>query len=497
MKIFSKRYLFGLVLLALVGAAPVYADLLDGPIAGLSNILHRFNAWSGHQAFGGKPWFDIRSGTHGCAPAIGDGIQDDTAAIQCAINYVGNTYGAGIVFFPPGTYCTFSGVSVSGFPLGDIWLLGSGVRGSVLDACGNNATPLTVGNQFGRTEELAVYGYGMHANDVVANITAPAVLMTVGASYWELKHMLVQGGSFPLSVQCNGCRINQVTAQYGYGDGSGTRAANAYIVGSGQYWFQDSLDQVLPCQSGLCTAPTNPSFPTTVSSWTASHVYTSGTVITVTCGGRSFFAQITVNGTSAGSQPTCKPYLKLVTDGSTSWYLQAPDPSYAMQVDSGSNEVVVDSTDMTGFFSGCFATTNTLSTSGPQNIWLHSLTPGGCYLQGYQINSGSHIKIEGGDFQGCIIPGCSGVFVNNGASGFVTISGVHFHNGLAFGVLTGTGVSGLIMTGNTFESITAGVAFGSSNDFNSGIANYCGSPHSGSPGANGYFPSTTSGNPGC
>jgi len=463
-------------------------------------LLGSNNSWTAEQYFGGKPWFDVKAVAHGCLGAKGDGVTDDTTAIQCVINYVGTTYTAGIVFVPPGDYCTFTGVSVTGFGAGDIWLLGSAVRGSVLDACGHNTTVLTVNQQFGRTEELAVYGYGLKPTDVVANVTAPAILMNTGASYWELKHMLVQGGGFPLEVLCAGCRINQVTAQYAYGDSSGLRAANAYLINSGQYWFQDSFDQVLPCESGLCTAPVNPTFPTTVSAWAATHAYTSGTVITVNCGaGKSFFAQITVNGTSAGAQPTCKPYLNLVTDGSTSWYLTAANPSYAIQIDTGNNEVIIDSTDVTGFFSACVGVTNTFAGVAPVDIRFHSLTPGGCYLQGYLISAGVNITIEGGDFQGCILSGCAGVYVNNGASGFVKIEHVDFHNGGSYSILTGANVSGANITNNNLSvGSTASMAFGATNDFNYFSGNFCSTPtYTGSAGANSFAPHTTGGNPNC
>lgn len=459
-----------------------------------STILSANNSYTGDQYFGsGRPWCDVRA--HG---AVGNGTTDDTAAIQACITILATSFGSGIVFFPPGNYCTFTGITITGLATGDMWLLGSGVRNSSISACGHNITVLTVNEQFGRTEQLAVYGYGMQATDVVANISAPAIFMGPFASYWELKHMLIQGGSFPLDVQCNGCRINQVTAQYAYGDGSNLRAANAYIYNSGQYWFQTSLDQILPCQSGLCTSPTNPTFPTTVSSWASAHSYTSGTVVLITCGSRNFYMQASVSGTSGGSQPACKPYLNLMTDNTVTWYLVSPAPLYAMQIDDLANEVIVDSVDMTGFFSACAAMTATHSQAGPQNVRFHSVTPGGCYQQGYLINAGAHFKIEGGDVQGCIQSGCSGVLVNNGSGSTAIISGVDFHAGGSFSVSTGTGVTILNMIGNQFSiGGTAAVAFGASNDFISGIGNFCASAHSGSAGANGYFPSTTSGNPGC
>src|SRR5207245_10416178 len=70
--------------------------------------------------------------------ASGDGVQDDTLAIQQAIDAVGKS-GGGTVFFPPGTYRTDLVTSGVGTPLGGGtgWALGirhcntrlQGVRG--------------------------------------------------------------------------------------------------------------------------------------------------------------------------------------------------------------------------------------------------------------------------------------------------------------------------------------------------------------------------------
>lgn len=49
---------------------------------------------------------NVKTPPGGLTPAVGDGTQDDTAAIQAAINYVHEGLGRGIIFFPPGQYLT-------------------------------------------------------------------------------------------------------------------------------------------------------------------------------------------------------------------------------------------------------------------------------------------------------------------------------------------------------------------------------------------------------
>jgi hypothetical protein len=47
---------------------------------------------------------DVTTAENGCFAAVGDGVADDTAAIQSHIDYMAATYGGGIVGFPPRKY---------------------------------------------------------------------------------------------------------------------------------------------------------------------------------------------------------------------------------------------------------------------------------------------------------------------------------------------------------------------------------------------------------
>src|SRR5438128_2610946 len=86
----------------------------------------------------GPMWFNVKSAKYG---AKGDGVTDDTAAIQAAINDAqsvtgGVMTGAGaIVFFPVGTYLCRSGLTISSY----ITLQGAPQEGSVINI--NMITP--------------------------------------------------------------------------------------------------------------------------------------------------------------------------------------------------------------------------------------------------------------------------------------------------------------------------------------------------------------------
>jgi hypothetical protein len=68
------------------------------------------NSWLADNYFGsGVPWVDVKSGSHGCAAAAGNGTIDDTAAIQCQLNWMNTNLGGGVVFFPHGNFIVSGG----------------------------------------------------------------------------------------------------------------------------------------------------------------------------------------------------------------------------------------------------------------------------------------------------------------------------------------------------------------------------------------------------
>jgi hypothetical protein len=88
-----------------------------GTIAAPAAPLGPTIVWPGDQYFGsGMPWIDVRAGTNGCAAATGNGSTDDTAAIQCQLNYLHNTgvggNTGGQLYVPCGTYKVASTLTV-------------------------------------------------------------------------------------------------------------------------------------------------------------------------------------------------------------------------------------------------------------------------------------------------------------------------------------------------------------------------------------------------
>lgn len=90
---------------------------------------------------GPRPWADVRA--HG---AVGDGVTNDTAAIQAAINAVASP--GGIVFFPPGTYLA---TALTYPTLKAISLVGAGAQASIIQRSGA-ATLVTLAHSYDRSE---------------------------------------------------------------------------------------------------------------------------------------------------------------------------------------------------------------------------------------------------------------------------------------------------------------------------------------------------------
>lgn len=122
----------------------------------------------------GRPWVDVRSGTNGCAAAAGNGSTDDTAAIQCQINYLNTNFGGGIVNVPLGTYL----VSGGGITIkGGVQVIGAGAADTVIEAL-TDSTVVTFDastcNKYAALNNIFITGY--------QNVAATQSTVTIGAN---------------------------------------------------------------------------------------------------------------------------------------------------------------------------------------------------------------------------------------------------------------------------------------------------------------------------
>jgi hypothetical protein len=141
------RQLFIIVLLALVPArafAQTVNDEFVGPLAS---------------------WQSVKSTVGSCTAAVGDGVADDTAALQCYLNAVANdTISTDILYFPAGTYKINSGLTFNATtPLS---MIGADPATTTIKWGGGAAAMLTFpsGIYFGEFARITYDGSGAATN---------------------------------------------------------------------------------------------------------------------------------------------------------------------------------------------------------------------------------------------------------------------------------------------------------------------------------------------
>lgn len=193
-----------------------------GPVnLSATTVVSGTSFFGGSARFGGQPWFDVKAGVHGCAPAAGDAATDDTGAIQCVLNYVSSTTNGGLVFFPPGTYRITSTLTVG--PVTN--LIGSGINITLLHSQALDINTLHFTGSYSGLSNMFVTG------STSAAATQPIVLIDANLVQNTFRDCNIWGGKWAVQVKAvdflfDNCFI------FGFGSTGG----NAYING-GAGWF--------------------------------------------------------------------------------------------------------------------------------------------------------------------------------------------------------------------------------------------------------------------
>jgi Pectate lyase superfamily protein len=101
---------------SILGPNTVLGSIAGGKPIALSQVQQAAMSNAVDNHFGsGTPWIDVKSGANGCAAAVGNNSTDDTAAIQCQLNFINAHLGGGVLYFPHGNYLVSSpGLLVKG-----------------------------------------------------------------------------------------------------------------------------------------------------------------------------------------------------------------------------------------------------------------------------------------------------------------------------------------------------------------------------------------------
>jgi len=418
----------------------------SGPFCNILAGLSTPNTYTADNLFGsGRPWVDIRA----LGATCDNGVTDNGAIVQAAVNRLVANYGSGIVFVPPcaGVYCMSTPVTISA-PSVTVQGASGGIQGlSILASCGVDITPLTMGGAASQIINLTVFGGGIF-NPNAFGSTHPAISLTSGCVGCHLQHLYVVGGSSCLDLGAADALVVDVYAQFCYG------TAIAYVH-AGMWFIRDKFDQVWPV--AVPASGTNVNTP-----WAASTVYAAGAVVST----QGYLIQAVTGGTSGTAVPTLAAYTHNFSDGTVTWTLAAPFTYYAIQLDTNGAEVSATQVDMSCACTAGFAMTNTLSGAPPSIIKLSQFTVGTATAANILLNAGSQVSISDGSIGSCILPGCAGINTAGAFGGDLSISGNEIfanQNGIVLSTGVNTNIISNRISGSSFAAVNVSSNIGSFN----------------------------------
>jgi hypothetical protein len=444
------------------------------------------NKWSADQFFGSvRPWCDVRA--HG---AVGNGSTDDSAAFASCIKVLAST--GGIIFVPPGVYCVFSGVALTG-TAGSILLRGAGQDATVINVCGHNVVAVKVDGSGDILSDMAINGYNS------PSAVGQAVWFTQNCVNCTGERLFINFGHYSLEADAPDVELHAVQAGYAYG------AANVYIR-AGIWIYNGKFDQGWPV-SMLTSEP---------ATWSSATAYAAGAAVAV--GG--FILQATAAGTSGSTMPTAAPYGVNITDGTVTWQLYAPTSYIGLDYDTtfiadSNNEGHCFKCDVTGPWSIGVSMTNRLGGTAPALVKMSGLVTAGRDV-GVDLSAGSGFFLTQSEISGFN----TGILTQSNWQGDVTLesnivwdlpnagiyvgAGRGFHaggnliRGNGIGLRVGSNINQVNFVGNDLSATPFGGANTTCIQIDQGSGNYlvvtgntCGGATvtNAATGANNYLPS--------
>jgi hypothetical protein len=377
--------------------------------------------------------------------AVGNGVANDTAAFQNAVNAtINGSRGIGTVYVPPGYYYV-SGLNIASKT---VRLVGSAVGPSVLAAVGSDdTTVVTVSATLSTLENLYILGKGSDSTTTFGAAQPAVVFNSVDG---KVEHCLITGGSFALKITAADVRVTDTFAA------STMSTACCLVIGTGCAGVRISgckFDQAFPV-----SAPTNLSGKTSVPAWAQSAAFAKGDIAT----SQGFILQCSVAGTTSasGTGPTLLNYGQNIADGTVTWLLAAPVGLRALAIDTGAQEVLVDQTDMSGgVFDACMEMANNLAGTAPLLIHVTDSVFGGSLNASFRGSAGNNLTITGCEVTNSLLQSSIGIMLDVGWSGKARIVDNWITGSIArgtFGVVVNAGTRNVVAL-NEIESNLDGV----------------------------------------
>lgn len=370
---------------------------------------------------GPGPWVNVRA-----FGAEGDGVADDSAAVQAAIDAVEDA-GGGTVFVPAGNYSLIGGIVI---PPG-VRVVGAGQASTTLQAWHTDVRVVQMSSGgICALENVTIYGKGTNSDTGTFGATLPA--LTVSCQGGTVRNVTVWGGSNCIATGGVANVFENVSCNEPYG-------SYVCLNTGANVWLWTAFNQ---SSTGITVANSRP-----WSAWAATTAYTVGHVVTT--GG--YAIQCSVAGTSGGTPPTLKNYGLPMVDGTATWVLLSEANLIGHRLATGAGENHFTRCDFSG--SGTFD--YAVSVAGTAGTTICVLTD--CVLSApVSVNTGKWVSVRG-----CEIVGTS--VLNGGYTGIFT-----FADNCALGtagVLVGTNVGNFVVSDNYMGGGTIEVSVGTSDHY--------------------------------
>ncbi|MGY3607682.1 MULTISPECIES: glycosyl hydrolase family 28-related protein [unclassified Bradyrhizobium] len=412
-------------------SAQVAADTKEGIHIKADGIAATAGAWVRVRTDGvyNVKWFGSK----------GDNATNDSAAIQAAIDLCQTNLG-GTVLFPAGGYLINTGLVVSA-PL--VRLEGVGKRHcSIRSSNASIGNVITISAARCAVENLSIF------HQVVPSASGALITMGAGAVQCTISDLDMVGGGYCFrgSAGSTDVLISDCVMRLAWSGNS------VYTQGAGAYVF----DRCLFNQDWPVAVPSAANDKTSAgrqnSTAYALKDYTTYNGLLLQCGQA---------GTSGASGPTVTGawYGTAITDGTVIWYIAGNSDGAGVQVDSASTYITFKDCDFTGSYVYGARVTNGLGTTPPDVIRFHDCTVGGVTLHGINISAGRGVWIEGCEIQACVGNNGfrSGIVIGSSITGEMIVRGNRVTAGFASGLFASHTVGSLLIQGNEFLGLAAGI----------------------------------------
>lgn len=313
--------------------------------------------------------------------ATGDGVTDDSAAIQAAIDYIDGQAG-GTVYFPRGSYLANTDLTVNG---DHIRLLGEHVGASSIFSTDNDGKMITVTGNRNSIENLLIY------RNEFSSAATSVVVEFANAVQCKIDNCWIQGGYHCLSITGNNCADNVFTrSTFTFATGSSMLwiARGSAGLNGGHHFYRCLFNQEYPTDTPVAADY--------LGARANSTAYAVGDIVTQS----NYYWRCRVAGTSAAAAPASMTaptafYSEDVTDGTVTWRLMGHTAYRGAHIDTGTSLITLRECDLTGPFVSAIDITDTLTGDDPYAITVENCTAHGPISNGLNVSAGREIDIKG------------------------------------------------------------------------------------------------------